>query len=313
MEKAQEFIGGVTEKWGELLATAKEETKKLVTEGLEGVEVQIAGITFSWSNLQENVSTITKTLKTEGVSAAISETIDIITRNWNTLAEALGVKDLRLNVSGITQAISDTIYSIWANWWNMLQVGGSKTISLLTQGISSWISSTISSLYSAWFSLLSLADQKWIILNLGGLFDKALGTIQTIVGLFEDVVNAWRTFLGLGGPTAARLTVNLDPGSLVPLTAPSLKIEPEFFQRGGIVLGKTLSVLGEAGPEAIVPLSRLPQVLASLSPIVERDIIGGGQTLTYAPVLNFYGNPEPGQVRREVVQAGEDWVFQIRR
>ena len=56
---------------------------------------------------------------------------------------------------------------------------------------------------------------------------------------------------GGGGPTPAPRPTPADPGRI---TLPGM---PTFFAEGGLVMGPTLGVVGEAGPELIVPLSNL--------------------------------------------------------
>jgi phage-related minor tail protein len=53
------------------------------------------------------------------------------------------------------------------------------------------------------------------------------------------------------GPTPVPTRTPADPGRIV------LPGVPTFFAEGGLVMGPTLGVVGEAGPELIVPLDRL--------------------------------------------------------
>jgi hypothetical protein len=127
---------------------------------------------------------------------------------------------------------------------------------------------------SVWSSVRSTASRAVSAIagffrTLPGRIAGAIGTIPTIIGRamaraanavkdwVGDIVSAILSIpsrvAGVGARIASKITsgvsgIDLSPGFNVPGIP--------FFQHGGIVTRPTLAVIGEAGPEAVVPLGR---------------------------------------------------------
>ncbi|HEY7824030.1 MAG TPA: phage tail tape measure protein [Acidimicrobiia bacterium] len=116
--------------------------------------------------------------------------------------------------------------------------------------------------------------------ELQGVLDRIADAIERAMGARPNVDITGRTgpFIpqdspGTGGggggpaPTPTPIRTPFDAGRVVPLG------EVRFFAEGGLVMGPTLGVVGEAGPEVVVPLDRL-------------DMMGGGKTVINVTVTS---------------------------
>jgi len=85
------------------------------------------------------------------------------------------------------------------------------------------------------------------------VIDRILGLVNNIVNMFIDLINTVISLLDiLPG-------VNLDKIANI-----HLKYEIPEFAAGGIFNKATLGIIGEAGPEAVVPLSRMGGIAAGM-------------------------------------------------
>lgn len=81
-----------------------------------------------------------------------------------------------------------------------------------------------------------------------GAIQAVIGAIQTVISTARAAIDAVRDFLGVGGPGISSLSA-----------AQQARIRSRIPQRrahGGIVTSPELSLIGEAGPEAVIPLNR---------------------------------------------------------
>lgn len=75
---------------------------------------------------------------------------------------------------------------------------------------------------------------------------------------------------------------------------------------GGIATGPTPAIIGEGSePEAVLPLSKLSQLLSN-----QGQTPSGGETITFAPVFNFYGGAPS---RSEAEEAGRVSFAEFKR
>lgn len=126
--------------------------------------------------------------------------------------------------------------------------------------------------------------------TLGGIiaapFNAAIGAINRVISAINAVINAARAAKNavasaFGGGTDPSRTVIVNP-ALRDTTPP----EGAFGATGAVVTRKTLSWIGEAGPEAVVPLNRTP----GSSPL---PALGGGGGATINVTVNgWVGNDQ---------------------
>lgn len=91
-------------------------------------------------------------------------------------------------------------------------------------------------------------------LDLMGAFKKSSAG-QTLIGLFDDILGSVNSLIGGLGTLLSFIGKVLDRASSLQGIKDSLSFDIPFFAKGGVVGTGTLAVVGEAGPEAIIPLS----------------------------------------------------------
>lgn len=84
------------------------------------------------------------------------------------------------------------------------------------------------------------------------------------------------------------------------------------FAAGGVVDGPTLAIIGEEGPEAVVPLRRAFNETAFGSAGPGSGAFGGGSQITFSPVFQF-GDNVSADARDVVRQAGQAWRDELAR
>ena len=172
------------------------------------------------------------------------------------------------------------IKSTATNIWN----GITGFISGAINGVKSTISNvmnTIKSVWSgAWNAVKSTATGAWD--GIMGFFNGAIGKVSGIFGSIADAIaspfrNAFNGIAGFWNSTVGQISFKIP--DWVPgvggngWSVPSIPMLAE----GGVITRPTLAVVGEAGPEAVIPLSKLSQHMpASASggsgPLVEQHI-----------------------------------------
>jgi hypothetical protein len=106
-------------------------------------------------------------------------------------------------------------------------------------------------------------------------------------GLTAGDVNMMRSDFNAGGSGAAFDFSNIDFSNLfLDLNLGDLMGNVPFLSQGGLVSSPTLSVIGESGPEAVIPLDRLGD-------------FGGGMNIT----VNAGLVSTPDQIGQEIIQA----------
>ena len=80
---------------------------------------------------------------------------------------------------------------------------------------------------------------------------------------------------------------------------------------GGIATAPTLAMVGEGGePEAVLPLSKLAQLLDDWEKKPKPGSAGGGESIVFSPVFNFYGGTPS---REEAIEAGRVSFAEFKR
>lgn len=80
---------------------------------------------------------------------------------------------------------------------------------------------------------------------------------------------------------------------------------------GGIATAPTLAMVGEGGePEAVLPLSKLAQLLDAWDKKPKPGSAGGGESIVFSPVFNFYGGTPS---REEAMEAGRVSFAEFKR
>lgn len=239
-----------------------------------------------------------------GVIIAIAAAIALLYKNWDTVKAWLvnfgnTVNQIWINFSNMVgnaiTAIGQKFPLLGAylqGWWESIQAAVDN-VKAIFQNIIDFISNVFSGNWSAaWQNIVNIFGNLFgMIVNLAkapinGVIS-AINWVLSKINSISVTIPDWVP--GVGGKTL---------GFNIP-TIPQLA-------EGGVATSPTLAEIGEGGePEAVMPLSKLAALLDEYTKKPKptggagRQEDGGGETIVFSPVLNFYGKAD----REEVEEA----------
>lgn len=234
-----------------------------------------------------------------GIVAAIAAVIAIgvlLYKNWDKikeLAAALGAK-LKEVWEGIKTSISDAVNAIrtkLVGTWTNIKTTVSNLVNSLKNGI-----------VGAWNAVKTAISNaaKTIWDKLTWPFKKAWDTIKGVI----DKIRSWFP-LDIGNIFGKIKLPHfswdwIDLGGIISI--PSISID--WYKKGGIFESPTIAGIGEAGPEAVVPLDKFWNKLDKIA----ENSAGGGT----APVINIYpqAHQSASDIAREVEKVLVQWQNQ---
>ena len=239
-----------------------------------------------------------------GIIIAVAAAIALLYKNWDT------VKAWLVN-------FGNTVNQIWTNFSNM--VGNAiaairEKFPLLGAYLQGWwesIQAAVDNVKAIFQNIIEFIDNVF-----SGNWEAAWDNIVNIFGnLFGMIVNLAKA--PINGVISAINWVLEKINSIsvtIPDWVPGLGGETFGFHiptipqlaEGGVATSPTLAEIGEGGePEAVMPLSKLAALLDEYTKKPKptggagRQEDGGGETIVFSPVLNFYGKAD----REEVEEA----------
>lgn len=322
-EKAKPFLSFLWEHKGTVLAVAA--GAKALSVGMGAANKAMGAYKNAkgmLANLQKIVPVYTKLIgATKAMSAAVKfltspmgMTLGIITavaaalvllyKNWDTVKAWLvnfgnTVNQIWTNFSNMVgnaiTAIGQKFPLLGAylqGWWESIQAAVDN-VKAIFQNIIDFISNVFSGNWSAaWQNIVNIFGNLFgMIVNLAkapinGVIS-AINWVLSKINSISVTIPDWVP--GVGGKTL---------GFNIP-TIPQLA-------EGGVATSPTLAEIGEGGePEAVMPLSKLAALLDEYTKKPKptggagRQEDGGGETIVFSPVLNFYGKAD----REEVEEA----------
>ena len=239
-----------------------------------------------------------------GVIIAIAAAIALLYKNWDTVKAWLvnfgnTVNQIWTNFSNMVgnaiTAIGQKFPLLGAylqGWWESIQAAVDN-VKAIFQNIIDFISNVFSGNWSAaWQNIVNIFGNLFgMIVNLAKApINGVISAINWVLSKIKSIsvtIPDWVP--GVGGKTL---------GFNIP-TIPQLA-------EGGVATSPTLAEIGEGGePEAVMPLSKLAALLDEYTKKPKptggagRQEDGGGETIVFSPVLNFYGKAD----REEVEEA----------
>lgn len=250
------------------------------------------------------------TVKFLAISAAIAVAVAIgvlIYKNWDKIkakAVELGAKISEVwgNIkTGVSEAVANLVSAFQSNfpllsaylsgWWESVSAAR-ENVKAIFANIIDFVQNVFAGNWSAaWDNIVAIFGNVFgMIVNLAKA--PINGVISAINWVLEKINSISVTIPdwvpGVGGKTL---------GFNIP-TIPALAA-------GGIATAPTLAQIGEGGePEAVLPLSKLAALLDEWTkpkPTPGGGTGGGGETVVFSPVFNFYGGTPS---REEAEEAG---------
>ena len=198
----------------------------------------------------------------------------LIFRNWGKIKEKVG-------------EILDAVFAFFGDLWS--NITGWFTDNPLTDLIK-----------NSWGKIVGVVDTIWdnVYSTVKGWIDAIVGFVKELPGRIKEIIKDIPSMVGdvikdlpvVGGVVGAVGGIFGDIKESVGL------------QEGGIVMGDTLARLGEAGPEAVIPLPNLSSLVADVGAALATDrqdevvmplrdldmMMNGGRTMVFN-VENLYG------------------------
>jgi hypothetical protein len=227
------LVSGASEKWGNIKTTISEKWEELKTNAPTTWENIKKEISDRWENLKTNAPTTWENIKT-----SIQDRWEALKTNaptaWENIRKSIDDKweELKTNAPITWENIKKEI----SNRWEDLKEDAPKTWGEIAEKLA-----------DIWDGIKISASEKW-----DGVKTVIKGAINGIIGFINKFIEAWNK-IELKVPE-----VNIPlVGTVGGWTVRVPQIDPITpLAKGGLVTAPTLAMLGETGPEAVIPLGR---------------------------------------------------------
>lgn len=178
---------------------------------------------------------------------------------------------------------------LYKNWDKVKAMAAAFKASLISQfnALKASITATFNAIKNA------------IIKPIQTAIDKVKAIINKLKGIFP--IKVGKIFSGIQLPHF-KLTGSF---SLKKMTVPHLSVS--WYKQGGIFDAPTIAGIGEAGPEAVVPLDKLWNKFDEMTATMS-EIGGGGAGTVVIPIYLYPSGPEMG---RQIVKTYDKWKKKV--
>ncbi|GAK31976.1 putative phage tail tape measure protein [Weissella oryzae SG25] len=261
------LIGTYINIWKSIITTAMNTIKVIFSTMWNAIKDVIMAV---WNFLSPFISTAINAIS--NVISTVWNAISSVTSTvWNAISGVIQTvwNGISSFISGVINAISSVISSVWnaisgvtSSVWNSI----SSVISSVWNGIQSGVSNAVNAVSSVisniWNGIKSVTSSVW-----NGIKDAITGPMDAAKNMISGIINAIKGFFSFSitWPHIPLPHFSINPsgwqiGDLLKGKIPSLGIN--WHAKGGIFNKPTLFAgqggmhgVGEAGPEAVVPLN----------------------------------------------------------
>lgn len=218
----------------------------------------------------------------------------LLYKNWDTIkAKAAEVKagvvaqwnELKAKVSAIFNGIKSTALAVW----NGIKSAVTTAANAIKSGVSRAFSSLKGTVSAAWNAIKTAITHP---------IQTAVGLVRAAIGKIKGIING--AHFSLPHIKLPHFSVS-GKLSLNPPSVPHVSVS--WYKTGGIFDKPTIAGIGEAGPEAVVPLDQLWNKLDNIA----RAAAGGGDGVT----INVYA--APGMDINQLAAAVEERLVRLEK
>lgn len=317
------LVAEVIQHWDQIraaIATAMETIRAAVVTAWDAIRGAVttalttiqAAVTTAWNAIKTAIVTVTDAIKTvietswsaikTAVETAVNALKTVIEVAWAAIKAAVTTASTAIETAvnaakaafdaakGAASALATFFTSVWAS-----ATGAAKAAADGVKGAVSALDAVFDAARGAASALAGVFD---------GALKTAAATAKSALGGIESVVNA---IAGAFNSAANAVDALIEAIKRIPshIDLPSIPhVNIPGLASGGIVRSPTVAMVGERGPEAVLPLSRLSRLLASAGSGASDSIVG--DIARAIQVRVYIGERElTGIVRSEVVSEND--------
>ena len=277
-ENCKEYVFAALEWIKEKVTTAINAVKSVITTVWDAIKSVTSTV---WNAIKSVISTVWSAISAK-VAAVINTVKTVISTAWNAIKTATSTawnaiksvissvwNSIKSAVTAAINAVKSTVSSVWngiksvtSSVWNGIKSTVSSVWSGIKSGVSSAVNSVKSTVSSVWNGIKSVTSSVWngiknaILTPIENAKSKIKGIVDSIKGFFSNMKISLPHIKLPHFKVTGELSLN-------PPSVPKLSIE--WYKEGGIMTqptifgaaGNTLLAGGEAGAEAVLPLSVL--------------------------------------------------------